>query len=64
MLHIAIYNDKNVLVDYIIVPTTEGFNHINVVFETMKEASFAKVFLWNGSESLEPLAEAKTVDLK
>ena len=62
-LHIALYTDNGQMVDYIIVPSDKPFNAMNVVFKDNKDSSYAKVFLWNGFTSLQPLTEAKRIDI-
>lgn len=62
-LHIALYTDKGQMIDYIIVPPNKPFNNMNVVFKDANNASYAKVFLWNGFTSLQPLTEAKRIDI-
>ncbi len=64
MLHIALYNKDDILLDYIIVPTKDVWTHTNVVFSENKEAEYAKVFLWNTKEAIEPVSKAETVVLK
>ncbi len=63
-LHIALYNSTNTLLDYIIVPNNKISDNMNVVFKDNKDASYAKVFLWNSLASLQPIAEAVKVEIK
>ncbi len=63
-LHVALYNDATKLVDYIVVPLNKTYNSFNVVFKDEQNSSFAKVFLWDGLESMTPVAQAKTVTIK
>ena len=51
------------MVDYIIVPPNKPFNNMNVVFKDANNSSYAKVFLWKGFTSLQPLTEAKRIDI-
>ena len=60
-LHIALFNDESELVDYIIVSMDEEFDSVNVVFKDEFNSTLAKVFLWDGLESMAPVAEAKSV---
>lgn len=64
MLHIALYGKDDILLDYIIVPTKDAEKYINVVFAYNTEAEYAKVFLWNTKEAIEPVLKAETVELK
>lgn len=62
-LHVALYTDNGQMVDYIIVPSDKPFNNMNVVFKDTKSSSYAKVFLWNEFTSIQPLTEAKKIDI-
>ena len=49
LIHIALYDESNRLVDYILVPIMEESQTINsfyIVFKDNKDADFAKVFIW------------------
>ena len=62
-LHIAIYSDENVLLNYIIVPHFGEYNTINTVFQDILEADYVKVFLWEGVSAMEPITAAQTVNI-
>ena len=62
-LHIALYDSNNKQVDYIIVPTYEGFDEINVVFADNKSAKSAKLFLWESLTSLTPISASVETEI-
>ncbi len=63
-LHVALYNDASKLVDYIIVPLAKEYCSFNVVFRDEQNSSFAKVFLWDGLESMTPITQAERVTIE
>lgn len=63
-LHIALYTEGGQLVDYIIVPSYKAFENMNVVFKDTYNSAYAKVFLWKDFTSIQPLADAKRIDIE
>ncbi|MBQ8636822.1 MAG: leucine-rich repeat domain-containing protein, partial [Clostridia bacterium] len=62
-LHAAIYSADNELVDYMIIPPINSYQNIAVVFRDNADAAYAKVFVWDSAESMNPLATAEKVNI-
>lgn len=63
-VHIALYNQSNQLLDYIILPVSELSDKFYVVLKNNQSASQAKIFVWNTLENIQPTAQYETVSLK
>jgi len=63
ILHVALYDESNMLIGYIVVPNERLLTDVVTVFED-NGASFAKVFTWSDLESIEPVYTAETVTIK
>lgn len=63
VLHIAVYDADSALIDYMMVPTAAFHDLAYVVFKDNPSASYAKVFVWNSADTMEPTAEAETVQI-
>lgn len=61
----GLYSDDGELIKLMKVPT-EGlaYNSLYVVFENKTEASYAKVFVWDGTEKMMPAADAAVTVIK
>lgn len=55
-LHVVLYDENKIQTDYMIVPTYDAFDEINVVFNDHKTAKTAKIFLWESLTSLTPIS--------
>ncbi len=63
-LHVVLYDENKIIVDYIIVPTYDAFDEINVVFNDHKTAKTAKIFLWESLTSLTPISSTFETEIK
>ncbi|MGN0181578.1 MAG: hypothetical protein ACI4DP_04085 [Candidatus Ornithomonoglobus sp.] len=63
VLHAALYDNNNNLIDYIIVPAKISSNFAYIIFDDNIKAAYAKVFLWDSLSSITPLVNSETVKI-
>lgn len=63
MLHIALYDSTNALCGYLIIPNERELKDVFAVFADNGKATSAKVFVWNESNKITPVAQSETVSI-
>ena len=63
MLHIALYDSTNALCGYLIIPNERELKDVFAVFADNGKATTAKVFVWNESNKITPVAQSETVSI-
>ena len=62
-VHAAIFDSENRQIDHIVVPVTRPLRNFYVVFNEIPNASYARVFIWDSPEIMEPLSDAEKVPI-
>lgn len=63
VLHIAIYNSQDALIDYMVVPTSISDKTAYTVFKNNPNAAYAKMFVWDSLTNMIPEEKAERVDI-
>ena len=63
-LHIALYDSRNILCDYLVIPNERGLKDVFVVYPDNKNATYAKIFTWYSTDSVIPVSTCEVITIE